>query len=85
MSATKPARGQWTADNMRELGVTTDIPTAASILAMGETKARELVRTGLFPVPVLKFGERYVIPTAPLRALLGIGDRLQAEQGAAST
>ncbi len=79
MSAPKPERGQWAADDVRALGVITDLATAGSVLDMGLTKARELARTGQFPVPILKHGERYVVPVRPLLVLLGV-----ASEGAAS-
>lgn len=68
----RPKRGQWTADDLRRLPVTIRLETAASVLDMGLTKARELARAGQFPVLVLKHGERYVVPTQPLLALLGV-------------
>ncbi|WP_347176933.1 hypothetical protein [Parafrankia sp. EAN1pec] len=67
-----PERGRWTAAQLRALPVTTDLATAGSVLDMGLTKARELARAGQFPVPVVKHGERYVVPTRPLLALLGV-------------
>lgn len=67
-----PKRGRWTVADLRKLPVTTDLATAGSVLDMGLTKARELARAGQFPVPVLKHGERYVVPTRPLLALLGV-------------
>jgi hypothetical protein len=65
-------RGRWTAEQLRGLPVTVGLETAGSVLDMGLTKARELARAGAFPVPVLKHGERYVVPTRPLLALLGV-------------
>lgn len=47
-------------------------PTAASALGIGRTVAYELVRRGEFPVPVLRVGTQYRVPTAPLRELLGV-------------
>ncbi|WP_261554769.1 hypothetical protein [Frankia tisae] len=67
-----PKRGQWTAADLRALPVTTDLATAASVLNMGLTKARDLARIDQFPVPVLRHGERYVVPTRPLLALLDV-------------
>ncbi len=62
----------WTAEEVVALGVRTDLVTAASILGIGRTVAHELARRGTFPVPVLRLGARYVVPVAPLLALLGI-------------
>lgn len=62
----------WTAEEFHALGVRTDLVTAASVLGIGRTKAHELARAGQFPVPVLKLGSRYAVPTAPLAAFLFI-------------
>jgi len=61
----------WTEADIRALGATTDLVTAAAILGVGRTKAHELTRAGQFPVPVLRFGRRYLVPTAPILQLLG--------------
>ena len=47
-----------------------DLMTAAGLLGIGRTTAYHLARTGRFPVPVLRIGASYKVPTAPLRALL---------------
>ncbi|WP_282947839.1 helix-turn-helix transcriptional regulator [Cellulomonas endometrii] len=62
----------WTADDVRALGVRTDLETAASVLSLGRTTAYRLARAGEFPVPVLRLGTRYVVPVAPLLALLSV-------------
>lgn len=62
----------WTAADLDRLGVRTDLATAAAVLGVGLTKARELVRAGAFPVPVLRLGHRYVVPVAGLRRLLAV-------------
>ncbi len=76
----KNAAGQraWTAEQVRTLGVRTDLATAASILGMGRTKAYDLARRGTFPVPMSRVGSRYVVPTAPLLKFLGVDDGPQA-------
>ena len=61
----------WTEADIRALGATTDLVTAAAILGVGRTKAHELTRAGRFPVPVLRYGRRYLVPTAPILHLLG--------------
>lgn len=63
---------RWTAEDVRALGVRTDVPTAGAVLGMSSRSAYELARRGEFPVPALKLGGRYVVPTAPLLALLGL-------------
>jgi hypothetical protein len=67
-----PRKRVWTADEVRALGVSTDVTTAAEILGIGRTAAYEAARTGTFPVPVVRFGSRFVVPVTPLLRLLGI-------------
>jgi hypothetical protein len=72
--APKP-RQKWSRRQIEALGTRTDLPTAGSIIAgLSETSSRELWRRGEFPVPVLQVGRRLVVPTAPILALLGLGD-----------
>jgi len=51
---------------------TVDLMTAAAWLGIGRTSAYRLAEHGEFPVPVIRVGRCYRIPTAPLTALLGI-------------
>ena len=51
---------------------TLDIVTAARWLGIGRTTAYRLAEHDEFPVPVLRIGRCYRVPTAPLIALLGI-------------
>jgi hypothetical protein len=60
----------WTADRIRALGPVTDVPTAAAIFGLSRSVAYDLVRTGGFPVPVLRFGSRYRIPVAAILTAL---------------
>ncbi len=69
-SAATPEPEVWTADAVRQLGMTTDVETAAAILGIGCTKAYELAKSGAFPVRVLRIGRRYVVPVPALMALL---------------
>jgi hypothetical protein len=62
----------WTADEIRALGVRTDIETAASIWGIGRTKAFELAQTGEFPSPVVRVGSRYVVLVTPMLRALGL-------------
>ncbi len=66
------SRRVWSAEEVRALGVRTDLATAASVLGIGRTKAHELARADALGVPVLRLGTRYVVPVAPLLALLGL-------------
>lgn len=49
-----------------------DIPTTARLLGIGRTTAYNLAAQDALPVPVLRAGQVYRIPTAPLLAVLGI-------------
>ena len=67
-----PANGTiWTAEAVRNLGMTTDVATAGAILGIGRSKAYELAKNSEFPVTVLRVGRRYLVPTGALLALLG--------------
>jgi len=57
-------------DDLRQLPVVVDLLTAATVLGIGRTTAYELVRTGHWPTPVLRLGNRIRVPTAALRELL---------------
>jgi hypothetical protein len=61
----------WTPEAVRELGMTTDLETAAAILGIGRTLAFELVRTDRFPVRLLRLGRRVLVPTGDLLHYLG--------------
>lgn len=56
------------------MGTVTDVVTAGEVLGIGRTKSYELARSGLFPVPVTRHGQRLVVPVPPILRLLGIGD-----------
>jgi hypothetical protein len=62
----------WTEEAIRGLGVRTDVETAGSILGLSRTQAYEAVKADRFPVPVIRVGRRLIVPTAPIRRLLGI-------------
>ena len=62
----------WTEQAIRDLGVSTDLVTAASVLGFGRTTAYAMVAAGTFPVPVLRVGRIYRVPVAPLLRLLGL-------------
>lgn len=48
------------------------LPEAGKALGIGQSSTYASVKAGTFPVPVIKIGGRYVVPTAPLRELLGL-------------
>lgn len=69
---TPPARRRtWTPEQVRALGMTTDLETAASVLGIGRTLAYDLARTGDFPVRLLRLGRRVLVPVASLLEYLG--------------
>lgn len=69
-----------TRDELLALPAVVDLATAARALAIGRTRAFELVRRDEFPVPVLRVGVTYRVPSAPLLDLLGLGSH-QGETG----
>ena len=62
----------WSVEQVRALGVTTDVVTAGSVLGFGRTTAYRLAREGQFPVPVRKVGGRYLVAVAHLLQAVGI-------------
>lgn len=65
----------WTVEEVRALGVRTDLSTAGSVLGVGRTAAYEMARTGTWPTPLLRLGARYVVPVAGLLGALGLQDQ----------
>ncbi len=59
-------------DQLRQLPVVVDLVTAAAVLQIGRTTAYDMVRTGRWPTPVFRLGNRIRVPTAPLLELLGL-------------
>jgi hypothetical protein len=66
-----------TRDELLALPAVVDLRTAARALSIGRTRAFELARRGEFPVPVLRVGVTYRVPTASLLKLLGINPSVQ--------
>lgn len=72
----------WTEAAIRALGVKTDVETAGSIFGLSRTQSYEAVKDGRFPVELVRVGRRMIVPTAPIRRLLGIDPQLTtAETG----
>ncbi len=69
-STTTPKPRTWTAEAVRNLGMTTDVETAGAILGIGRTKAYLLAKDGAFPVKILRIGRQYVVPIPALMTLL---------------
>jgi hypothetical protein len=63
-----------TLDELRALPPTTTVPAevAFEALGTGRTSGYQQIRDGTFPVPVLKLGRVYKVPTLPLLELLGV-------------
>ncbi|GAB3000657.1 helix-turn-helix domain-containing protein [Amycolatopsis acidiphila] len=68
-AASSPA---WSRERLGDLGVTTDLMTAARMLGIGRTTAYKLARAGTFPVPAVRVGRSYRIPVARVIELLGL-------------
>jgi len=66
-------RGRWAIGELLELPATVGVDVADSVIGVAEDKGREMRRAGTYPVPVLIFGSRYVVPTRPLLGLLSVG------------
>ena len=65
----------WTADKLREQGLTTTVEVAAEVLGTSRDAAYDAIGRGTFPVPVLKLSRRrWVIPTAHLLRVLAVED-----------
>ena len=63
----------WTEEEVRELGVRTDVPTAGEIVAgWSRDDSYRAVKRGDFPVPVVRCGRRLIVPVAPILRLLGM-------------
>ncbi len=64
----------WTPDAVKALGVRTTVPIDGEIIAgLCRDESYRMVARGEFPVPVIKVGRRFVVPTAPILRLLNIG------------
>ena len=77
MTATMPApvsppapRTGWTLDEVRSLGLTIDVATAAQILGVSRSTGYALAKIDRFPVKVVRVGHRYIVPTAAMIRLL---------------
>ena len=55
-----------------ELPAVTDLVTAGRALGIGRTRSFELARRGEFPVPLLRIGSTWRVPTAALLTTLRV-------------
>jgi hypothetical protein len=62
----------WTEQEVRALGVTTDLVTAGSVLGLSRNVSYRLASQGGFPVPVLQLGERKRVSVVELLRVLGL-------------
>jgi hypothetical protein len=51
-------------------GPTTTVPVVGDLLGLSKNKAYEAAAKG--EIPILRFGKRIVVPTMPIRRMLGI-------------
>lgn len=65
-ASTPAAPETWTPQKVRDLGVTTDLRTAASIFGVAANTAYTMVAAGTFPVPVIRAGSVYRVPVAAI-------------------
>ena len=63
-----------TPEDLDALGVSTDLQTANRALGISNSSGYAAAKAGKYPCRVIKVGSRYVVPTAGLRALLGVAD-----------
>lgn len=69
------ARPVWTADKLREQGLTVSVDVAAEALGISRSQAYGAIQRDEFPVQVIKISKRcWVIPTAHLIRVLGLED-----------
>jgi excisionase family DNA binding protein len=64
--------GPMTVADAAHLPPTVGVAVAAQLLGVSRTTAYALAARDALPVPVLRIGNTYRIPTAPLLTLLGI-------------
>jgi len=68
-------RAATTVEAVDELPLTLGVLETARYLGIGRTTADALIAAGELPVPVLRVGRSYRVPTAPLLELLGLSAR----------
>jgi hypothetical protein len=64
----------WSVDQVRALGATTTLATAASVLGISKSLAYRLAAINTFPTPVIRLGTRIRVPVDALVRLLVAND-----------
>jgi hypothetical protein len=67
----------WTAERIRALGPTTDVPTLASILQCSRWKAYQMARTNQWAaagVKIIRIGATYKVSVPSVLEVLGYAD-----------
>lgn len=64
--------GGFTLADLAGLPPSLSLEAAALLLGVGRTNAYALARARRFPVPVIRIGKLYRVPTAPVLRLLGV-------------
>jgi hypothetical protein len=59
-------------EQVRRLGVTTEVETAESVLGIGRSKSYEMAKSGQFPVRILRIGRGYFVPVPDLIKVVGV-------------
>lgn len=65
-----PAASTSNIEDLQALGATTDVITAGKFLGISRNTAYRLARHGAFPLPLIRVGVQYRVPTAALIAAL---------------
>jgi hypothetical protein len=83
LAPARDSRLTWTIATVRQLGLTTDLPTDTAILGIGRTLDFDVAHTGHFPVPIVRLGRRGLIPVPDLLDYLGV-PRVGSDPGPAA-
>ncbi len=76
----------WTAEEVRALGVTTDLVTGGSVVGLSRGTTYRLNAEGALPFRVLRLGAQYRVPVADLLRLLGLdGEEVPGSAAPATT
>lgn len=57
---------------LMQLGVSTDLRTSNRALGISNSGGYKLAAAGEYPIPVIRAGGRYIVPTSGLLAALGV-------------